>query len=33
MRTADDQPSVKVLMRADPIVHYTIKSIVNGHEG
>ena len=32
MRKADGQPSVNVLMRADPIVHYTIKSTVNGHE-
>jgi hypothetical protein len=31
MRQAEDQPSVNVLMRADPIVHYTIKSTVNGH--
>ena len=31
MRKADDQPSVNVLLRADPIVHYTIKSTVNGH--
>ena len=33
MRKADGQPSVNVLMRADPIVHYTIKSTVNGHIG
>jgi hypothetical protein len=33
MRQAEDQPSVNVLMRADPIVHYTIKSTVNGHRG
>ncbi len=33
MREADDQPSVNVLVRADPIVHYTIKSTVNGHLG
>ena len=33
MRRADDQPSVNVLVRADPIVHYTIKSTVNGHHG
>src|SRR4051794_1963541 len=31
MRKADDQPSVKALMRADPIVHYTLKYSVNGH--
>ena len=31
MRKADDQPLVNVLVRADPIVHYTIKSTVNGH--
>ncbi len=31
MTRADDQPSVNVLVRADPIVHYTIKSTVNGH--
>ena len=31
MRKADDQPSVNVPLRADPIVHYTIKSTVNGH--
>lgn len=31
MRKADDQPSVDVLMRADPIVHYTIKFTVNRH--
>jgi hypothetical protein len=31
MGAADDQPSVKVLLRADPIVQYTIKSTVNGH--
>ena len=31
MRKADGQPSVNVLMRADPSVHYTIKSTVNGH--
>jgi hypothetical protein len=31
MRKADDQPSVNVPLRANPIVHYTIKSTVNGH--
>ena len=31
MREADDQPSVDVLVPHDPIVHYTIKSTVNGH--
>jgi hypothetical protein len=31
MRKADAQPSVKVVLRADPIVHYTTKSTVNGH--
>src|SRR5262249_2758390 len=31
MRTAGDQPSVNVLLRADPFVHYTIKSTVNGY--
>jgi hypothetical protein len=32
MRKADDQPSVNVPSRADPIVHYTINSTVNGHQ-
>jgi hypothetical protein len=32
MREADDQPSVDVSLRADPIVHYTVMSTVNGHE-
>lgn len=32
LRRADDQPSVKALLRADPIVHYTIKFTVNRHE-
>jgi hypothetical protein len=31
MRKADDYPSVNVPSRADLIVHYTIKSTVNGH--
>jgi hypothetical protein len=29
--TADAQPSVDVLVRADPIVHYNINSTVNAH--
>ena len=28
---ADAEPSVNVLVRADPIVHYTINSTVNGY--
>jgi hypothetical protein len=32
MSKADDKPSVNVLVRAGPIVHYTIKSTVNGHK-
>ena len=31
LRTADDQPSVNALSRADPIVHYTIQFTVNRH--
>jgi hypothetical protein len=31
MRKAEDQPSVNVLVRANPAVHYTIKFTVNGH--
>jgi hypothetical protein len=31
MTEADDQPSVNVLLRAHPVVHYTIKCTVNGH--
>src|SRR5262245_44631341 len=29
---ADAEPSVDVLLRADPIVHYTINSTVNAHQ-
>jgi len=29
--TADAQPSVDVLVRAESLVHYAIKSTVNGH--
>ena len=32
MGRAEVQPSVNVLMRADPIVHYTIAFTVTGHE-
>ena len=32
MRRAEDEPSVNVPVRADPIVHYIIKSTVNGHK-
>jgi hypothetical protein len=28
---ADAQPSVDALVRADPIVHYTVNSTVNGY--
>ena len=28
---ADAEPSVDVLVRAEPVVHYTIKSTVNAH--
>jgi hypothetical protein len=31
MGRAEVQPSVNVLMRADPIVHYTIAFTVTGH--
>ena len=31
MRKADAQPSVNVLVRANPVVRYTINSTVNGH--
>jgi hypothetical protein len=31
MRKADAQPSVNVLVRADPFVRSTINSTVNGH--
>jgi hypothetical protein len=31
MKKADAQPSVNALVRADPIVHYTIDSTVNSH--
>jgi len=32
MRKADALPSVKVRVRANPIVHYTIKFTVNRHQ-
>ena len=32
MGRAEVQPSVNVLMRADPIVHYTIAFTVTGHQ-
>ena len=31
MRRAEDEPSVIVPLRADPFVHYTIKSTVTGY--